>query len=69
MVNKKLFQSYSQYFLSETAIIDRQETEIMKMYAYLLMLKHLPTQIHSMFYKRHPIRDIVLILERLRDRL
>ena len=23
----------------------------------------------SMFYKRHPIRDIVLILERLRDRL
>ena len=23
---------------------------------------------HSMFYKRHPIRDIVLILERLRDR-
>ena len=24
---------------------------------------------HSMFYKRHPIRDIVLILERLRDRL
>ena len=24
---------------------------------------------HSMFYKRHPIRDIVLILERFRDRL